>query len=214
MAALLALLLAACQRPASPAAAPGPEATAEAPAPPPVPVEPLPTSYHEQARAEAEGLVPDPARGGPRLHPAASPLPPFAGVDRAEARYVGAGACAGCHPAEAEIWAGSAHARARQTLADSGRGYDPSCLPCHVTGLMHPGGFTSLKETPQLEHLGCEACHGPGSAHVAASASGGSNDYGELPVGAAACVACHTHDNSPDFRFEAYWPAIAHGRGD
>ena len=29
----------------------------------------------------------------------------------------------------------------------------------------------------------------------------------------SACVACHTHDTSPDFRWEARWPEIAHGLG-
>jgi hypothetical protein len=41
---------------------------------------------------------------------------------------------------------------------------------------------------------------------VAAPSSG----YGELPSDGAACVACHTWDNSPDFTFGAYWPRVKH----
>ncbi|MFN7144346.1 MAG: multiheme c-type cytochrome, partial [Myxococcota bacterium] len=171
------------------------------------PVDPLPTAYHRAAEAEAKARVPDPARGGPPVSDAASPLPPFLGVSRADARYVGADTCAACHPTAAGAWKASAHAHALATLKDNQAGSNPSCLPCHVTGFGHPGGWAGAA-TPTLADVGCEACHGPGSAHVAAPAAG----YGDLPRGPAACVACHTHDNSPDFRFDAYWPAIVHGR--
>jgi len=154
--------------------------------------------------------VVDPTRGGPAIHPSASPLPPFRGVDRATATYVGAETCAGCHPTEAAVWSTSAHAHARDTLVADDQGYDPSCLRCHVTGMMHPGGFTSVRDTPQLEHIGCESCHGPGSDHVSAPAAAPA--YGDLPEGPEACVSCHTHDNSPDYRWEDYWPTIIHGQ--
>ena len=165
--------------------------------------EPLPTDYHNQATAAASARVPDPARGGPPVHAAASPLPPFLGVDRSEARYVGVTQCAACHPTEAARWSTSRHAHAIETLDEAGRGHDPRCLSCHVTGLGHPGGDVS-----GLAMVGCESCHGPGSEHAASPAPG----YGELPADGSACVACHTHDNSPDFRWERYWPEISHGR--
>ena len=171
------------------------------PAPPPPVSEPLPTAYHEAARAEADERVPDPARGGPPLHPSSSPLPPFTGVDRSSATYVGSDTCRGCHVAASASWSASAHSHAREVLAE--RRNDPGCLQCHTTGLGHPGGFSGGE---RLQHVGCEACHGPASDHVAAPAAG----YGELPRSPAACVACHTHDQSPDFRWELAWPAIAH----
>lgn len=170
--------------------------------PPPV-VEPLPTAGHERAAAEAAARVPDPARGGPPIPAGASPLPPFLGVDRAVARYVGAEACEACHPAAAATWRASAHARAYATLQERKAAYNPACFPCHVTGFGHPGGYAP---TPALADVQCEACHGPASAHVSAPAAG----YGALPSGAAACVACHTHERSPEFRFSERWGSVGH----
>ena len=183
-------------------------------APPPtiersVAEEPQPTAAHEAWEADALARVPDSARGGPPLHPSQSPLPPFMGVDRGTARYVGSESCASCHPAAWAAWAPSAHAHAVETLRGADRAYDPSCLRCHVTGLGHPGGFDNHEASPGLTAVGCEACHGPGSAHTAAPGSA----YGQLPAGGAACVACHSHDNSPSFTWETYWPVVSHGGG-
>lgn len=158
-------------------------------------------------RAAAERRVPDPTRGGPPIADGAAPLPPFVGVSRGEARYVGADVCAACHPGAAAVWATTAHARARDVLLVRSKAWDPECLRCHVTGLGHPGGWAG-EDQPQLGFVGCEACHGPGSAHAIAPAAG----YGALPHDASACVACHTHDNSPDYRWSGYWPQIRHGR--
>jgi hypothetical protein len=165
--------------------------------------EPLPTAAHDDALAAATARVPDPARGGPPIHPGSSPLPPFLGVDRATARYIGAERCGECHASALAIWAGSQHARSITTLDEAGRGHDPRCLPCHVTGMGHPGG-----DVGGLAVVGCESCHGPGGDHAARPAPG----YGALPTDGSACVACHTHDNSPDFRWQEYWPAISHAR--
>lgn len=173
---------------------------------PPALPEPLPTGGHAAAEAAAEARVPDPARGGPPVHPGASPLPPFLGVDRSRARYVGTEACAACHTDAAARWAQSHHARSLATLEDAGRSFDPRCLRCHTTGLGHPGGFGEA--TAGLAAVGCEACHGPGSAHLAAPGPG----YGRLPADGSACVGCHTHDQSPTFRWGDHWPQIAHSR--
>lgn len=167
--------------------------------------DPLDDGRHRAWEAEARRLVPDASRGGPPIHGSASPLPPFTGVDRATAVYVGPEACGACHPDALSAWSPTAHAGAVATLEAAGRPYDPSCLRCHTTGLGHPGGFggTGL---PGLAAVSCEACHGPGSDHVVAPAQG----YGALPEGGAACVACHTHDNSPTFDRVHAWPRIAH----
>ncbi|MCB9741346.1 MAG: cytochrome c family protein [Alphaproteobacteria bacterium] len=153
-------------------------------------------------------LIRDPARGGPPIHASAAPLPPFQGVSRATATYVGGETCAGCHPAAAEVWTRSAHAHAYETLQGAQRAFDPSCLRCHTVGLGHPGGFENPGATPGLSQVGCEACHGPGSDHVQGQKAG----YGALPMGPAACQACHTEDNSPDFTWEGYWARVSHGR--
>lgn len=183
----------------APMATPGCARPAAAPAPPA-------PSGPAAARAEAAARVPDPARGGPALLPGASPLPPFTGVSRDSARYVGGERCAGCHPLAAQVWAGSAHAQALFTLVAASRDADPGCRSCHVTGLGHEGGFSTPGQKPDLAHVQCEACHGPGSDHVAGPRAG----YGQLPRALAACVACHNEDRAPDFIFTDAWARIAH----
>lgn len=155
---------------------------------------------------EPHPLIADPARGGPPIFASAAPLPPFDGVSRATATYVGAGRWGSCHADAEAAWKTSQHARAYETLVAKQRAFDPSCLRCHSTGIGHPGGFSGAAATPGLRSVGCESCHGPGSDHAAAPAAG----YGRLPTGPAACLPCHTADNSPDFSFTDYWPRIAH----
>ena len=157
---------------------------------------------------EPSPLINNPARGGPPIFPGAAPLPPFDGVSRATAVYVGEARCGVCHLAAEQAWTLSHHARAYETLQTQQRAFDPSCLRCHSTGLGHPGGFSGAASTPELRGVGCESCHGPGSDHVNAPGPG----YGRLPKGPAACLPCHTEDNSPDFSFTSYWPRIAHDR--
>jgi len=175
-------------------------------APPTAIVEPLPIDEHIAAEASALERVPDPSRNGPPIHPAMAPLPPFLGVDRSTATYLGARVCGSCHPEENAAWSSSRHAHARDVLNENNRGNDPSCLRCHTTGFGHPGGFGSGGAHEELDHLGCESCHGPGSNHLANPAA----TYGDLPRGFAACVGCHTHENSPEFQWESYWLSIQH----
>lgn len=168
-----------------------------------------PAAPFAAAAREASRIVPDPARGGPPVLPLASPLPPFGGVDRARDRYVGAAVCAGCHAAAAAAWQGSPHAQAWGALQRAVASARPDCVRCHSTGALHPGGYDAAA-APALTGVQCEACHGPGSAHVAAGGRGDAA-YGRLPASQAACVACHTWESAPDFRFPAAWAVIAHG---
>ena len=169
---------------------------------PPEVLEPLPIAAHLEAEAEALLWNPDPARGGPALRNSQSPLPPFKGVNRKTATYVGAETCTGCHAAEYEKWSTTAHAQAMEPLNAANRDHDPSCIRCHFTGFQHPG--SALKKS--MAKVGCESCHGPASDHLKAV----SESYGLLPASSAACVACHNYDNSPDFRWDRYWLKIAH----
>lgn len=141
--------------------------------------------------------------------------------------FVGSETCGQCHTKAFAVWKKTPHAKALDTLAklDPPRNFDPQCLSCHVTGWdpqrFHPfqGGYESLKKTPQLAHNGCENCHGPGSAHVAAE-SGNADDKQRDEARAAmrvsfadaekGCLHCHDGDNSINFKFETYWPKVAH----
>jgi len=142
--------------------------------------------------------------------------------------FVGSQACAACHEAPYAVWKTSRHARATQTLVaqDPPRHFDPECIACHMTGwhaqrcYPYESGYRNLEATPKLAAVGCESCHGPGGAHVAAEA-GNEQTIKEKQQAAmklsradakrGICMGCHDANNSPDFEFEVYWPDVAHG---
>jgi len=121
------------------------------------------------------------------------------------AAYVGSKACQTCHPVDHAAWQKSLHAHAYETLIEKGREHDPECVVCHVTGYGEAGGFVSLRETPQLAGVGCEACHRAGSAHTAAPKVSYSQQN------AKACGRCHTAETSPGFVYASHWAKIEHG---
>ena len=144
------------------------------------------------------------------------------------ATFVGSENCKQCHESAFEKWEMTGHAHATQTLVklDPPRHYDPECLSCHATGwdpqkyFPWEGGYLGLDATPLLAANGCENCHGPGSAHVAAEGPSGSDPADRarlqksmrLPISEAKakCFECHDHDNSPEFDFDTYWPLVEH----
>jgi len=100
--------------------------------------------------------------------------------------YVGSGACFPCHskgPARgpAGHWIASRHSRAYHTLTtDQARALAAShedyqeitnpaeeqpCRMCHLTAAQNPGAVFQ-KDYDQRQGVGCEACHGPGSAYM------------------------------------------------
>lgn len=91
-----------------------------------------------------------------------------------EAKYVGSERCSGCHDHAYEVWDKSAHAHAFDSLVKarnpSLRQFDGECVACHVTGFQYQAGYYDSgnheKHNQKLVHVGCEACHGPGSVHV------------------------------------------------
>lgn len=89
-----------------------------------------------------------------------------------EAQFVGDTQCFTCHQAEWAVWSKSKHAHAYDALAKIakhpvGRNYDGECIICHTVGYEYQTGYLNEKKTPNLKNVQCEACHGPGSLHVA-----------------------------------------------
>ncbi len=155
------------------------------------------------------------------IRPMSNPLAELQGT------YVGSAKCESCHSASYKVWKKSGHATAYQTLvqAKPSRNFDPECLACHVIGwdpaqfTPYEGGYWSDEKTPDLINVGCESCHGPGGNHVAAELK---NDPAlqkkmqkalvltKAEAEKRFCATCHDLDNSPDFKFEAYWPLVEH----
>lgn len=128
--------------------------------------------------------------------------------------YVGSRACSPCHPAVAQHWGSTLHATAYETLLKVGRASDPECVACHVVGLNYVSGFQSQDISPGLTGVGCEACHGTGSLHIAIArrdrpeALSLQDGYGKVsPEG---CKGCHDPEHSPTFQFGPYWERIRH----
>jgi hypothetical protein len=157
-------------------------------------------------------------------------------------RFVGSAACADCHDEEYEIWEdgvdgkGGPHEKSTRDLTAPGerawvqRHFDPECVSCHMTGwnpqLYYPyvSGYMNLEKDKHMHANGCENCHGPGSAHIAAEEDDSNQGLIDklrkemrltlAEARANACVQCHDLDNSPDFvkegGFDEYWPHIEH----
>lgn len=118
--------------------------------------------------------------------------------------YVGPEACADCHAEAFAAHAGSRHSHAIDSLRPEERFLDPDCLACHSTGFGLKTGFAGLDKTPDLARVGCESCHGPGSAHVI-------EPFQQKMIKDVRCTTCHDAENSPDFDRAEYWPKVRHG---
>jgi hypothetical protein len=153
--------------------------------------------------------------------------------------FIGSQQCGECHSKAFAIWKKTPHAHALETLVhlNPPRQFDAECLSCHVTGwepqkfFPFIGGYASAEKTPLLAGNGCENCHGPGSAHVAAEtgkvkASDADlkryqvemrlslkSEAGKKKV-INICLRCHDGDNSIDFHggesFDQYWAKVEH----
>ncbi|MCC7085171.1 MAG: hypothetical protein IT427_09210 [Pirellulales bacterium] len=157
--------------------------------------------------------------------------------------FVGSSVCGDCHTKAYAIWEQTPHKHALETLEKltPSREFDAECLSCHVTGWepqkSYPfvGGFLDANKTPLLAGNGCENCHGPGSAHVAAElgdAKASATDIEqfrkELRLSLATpesrrkaidnCLHCHDIDNSIGFKngdaFDEYWEQVKHSGKD
>jgi hypothetical protein len=135
------------------------------------------------------------------------------------ATYVGTENCITCHSTAYEVWEKTKHAKAWETLDIAEKDpkrygwpvtHYPDCVSCHVVGYREKSGFRTYADTPGLAAVGCERCHGPGSAHVA---SGGTVKLGKTGGGlpATVCTQCHDFEQSPTFDYMQRWGMIKHG---
>lgn len=78
--------------------------------------------------------------------------------------YVGTKRCAACHFDQFLKWKKSGHSKAFDVLTAKYQN-DAKCLKCHTVGYGEPTGYKDKTSTPDLIHVSCENCHGPGSKH-------------------------------------------------
>jgi formate-dependent nitrite reductase cytochrome c552 subunit len=151
--------------------------------------------------------------------------------------------------AQYKVWEQTAHAQAFETLKSEvalelarkagveGNPWEaPECLRCHTTGF-GAGGYEvkdeafwnpdpedrvakkAVKRMAGLQSVGCEACHGPGSAYkkkkVMEAIFNGETDaasVGLIVPNEETCLTCHNED-SPSYKpfdFEERVKEIAH----
>lgn len=116
----------------------------------------------------------------------------------ATASFPPVAACAGCHAATVAAWRRHPHARAVETLERAGRDV-AGCLTCHDERTRRDG-LRPLAEGDR--GVQCASCHDQLAAHLAHPA----RRPGSLA--AAACLTCHTAENSPRWEQAAYWASI------
>jgi hypothetical protein len=137
-------------------------------------------------------------------------------VEEGQAFFVGTNNCATCHGDAHEFWEKTKHASAVETLEERDKQFDQNCIGCHVVGYEKPGGSVIGKMhyeadlggrtiEKNLEDVGCETCHGPGSEHVQRPVdSDGKPQHIEGAPAEEACMQCHVPEHSPRFNFDAY----------
>jgi predicted CXXCH cytochrome family protein len=138
----------------------------------------------------------------------------FVGYSNPEAKQT---TCGNCHVLKQQSWAQTGHARAWEDLQASGHA-GPSCEKCHTTsGLTNiaqdSSGFFSAPQDSQaiFQDVQCEACHGPGQAHVTTPDETQPIPYfvsydSTLGVGCGQC-----HSGPPHNPFLEDWETGAHG---
>lgn len=137
-----------------------------------------------------------------------------------EFEYVGAKKCKICHKPEFAKWEGMKHFKAFDNLPDDKKS-DPNCIKCHTTGY---GKKAAAKAV--LNHVGCEACHGPGSEYKSVKIMSKklyksqpdvqhqmSLDNGMIIPNEQTCQGCHNQEceHSQPFDFNERWEIIKHG---
>jgi len=143
--------------------------------------------------------------------------------DAAKAEYVSSAKCRTCHLKQYKAWQQTPHAHAYEGLdkaspeaaAAMAKALEmelteapiktDGCVKCHVTGMGLSGGYPAADSTKNanLSNVTCEACHGPGSLHIAAKAEMRKSTINKA-VSAKMCTQCHTSATSPKFDFATY----------
>ncbi|HKU36619.1 MAG TPA: multiheme c-type cytochrome [Polyangiales bacterium] len=116
--------------------------------------------------------------------------------------YVGSDGCKSCHGSAYAWWTETKHGHAYTTLETRHKQFNLSCVGCHVTGYNKPGG-AAVVQNEGLTHVGCESCHGPGSAHVDSPDTEPAPFITRSPA-ADVCKECHTPEHSDRFEFNTY----------
>lgn len=137
-------------------------------------------------------------------------------VEEGEPFFIGTAECTVCHVPANDFWETTRHSQAVATLEERDKQYDQNCIGCHVVGWEEPGGSVlgqivyeaelgGRTFTKDLNNVGCESCHGPGSNHRLApiTSEGVAQNIIAQPR-EVQCTQCHVPEHSPRFDFDVY----------
>jgi predicted CXXCH cytochrome family protein len=123
--------------------------------------------------------------------------------------------CGNCHIDRQRDWQGTKHANAWTDLQASGHA-NASCYKCHTTNgatnlAIDSAGYFSVSASAKkyYQDVQCEACHGPGAAHI--SSPDETQPLASIHADTAAvngCATCHTGTHEP---FVDQWRQSLHG---
>lgn len=135
-------------------------------------------------------------------------------------QFIGSKKCKMCHKGAKkgevwEKWEKGPHARAFETLKAKGEEKNEKCLACHTTGYGAGGYKVGDANAPKFEGVGCESCHGPGSAYKKMSImkdKAKSIENGMIVPDEKTCTKCH-NEKSPTFKgfnFAEFTKKVSH----
>jgi predicted CXXCH cytochrome family protein len=123
--------------------------------------------------------------------------------------------CGNCHIEKQRAWQNTGHASAWNDLQASGSAAS-YCYKCHTTngyGNAAPdtAGFLAVDTSAQkfYQDVQCEACHGPGAAHVSAPET--TQPLSTIIADTGATVGCATCHNGSHNPFVEEWRQSRHG---
>lgn len=134
--------------------------------------------------------------------------------------YIGSKKCKMCHKGEKkgmvyEKWEKGPHAKAFETLKKEGGETKAECIVCHTTGYDKGGYQMGAANADDFAHVGCESCHGPGSAYKKMSImkdKAKAMENGLIIPSEKVCIKCH-NEKSKDFKgfnYDEYVKKIDH----
>jgi len=129
-----------------------------------------------------------------------------------EAQTVGAEVCRSCHRSQHRRMRRGGHATAMRWLVGDDA-ENTKCVQCHATPMKTGPPSEEISGWRVDEGVGCEACHGPGGAHVASPTSDNIVGLGEsCPecVIEALCTRCHTPQWDPMWDLKRGLSGIPH----
>ncbi len=176
--------------------------------------------------------VPSAVAGDGTVTAAVAVTLPAMGEGGSDYAYVGSSKCKKCHLKQHKSWKTTKKYQAFEALLPGNaeeikqkHGLDPSkdyskdenCVKCHTTGYGHEGGYAMIapsgdpkaaKKMKKLANVGCESCHGPGSAYIELHEEimKSKRKYkveetyavGLRKIEASVCITCH-NENSPTY---------------